>query len=97
MSPDQDTTASGLQRISEASPVRVIAVASGKGGVGKSNVAVNLSVALAQAGRSTLLLDADLGLANVDVLLGLTRSQSRPGHAPASWPWRRSSSMARRA
>ena len=48
-----------------------IAVASGKGGVGKTQIAVNLAVALAQRGRRTLLLDADLGLANVDVLLGL--------------------------
>ncbi len=52
-------------------PVRVFAVASGKGGVGKTNVAVNLGVALAQQGRTTALLDADLGLANVDILLGL--------------------------
>ncbi|WP_196799730.1 MinD/ParA family protein [Thioalkalivibrio sulfidiphilus] len=52
-------------------PVQVIAVASGKGGVGKTNVSVNLSVALAQGGRSVMLMDADLGLANVDVLLGL--------------------------
>jgi len=51
--------------------VQVIAVASGKGGVGKTNVSVNLSVALAQGGRSVMLMDADLGLANVDVLLGL--------------------------
>ncbi|HET7266972.1 MAG TPA: P-loop NTPase [Oleiagrimonas sp.] len=50
---------------------RVIAVTGGKGGVGKSCVAVNLGLALAMAGRDTLLLDADLGLANVDVLLGL--------------------------
>lgn len=50
---------------------RVIAVTGGKGGVGKSCVAVNLGLALSMAGRDTLLLDADLGLANVDVLLGL--------------------------
>ena len=52
-------------------PVRVIAVASGKGGVGKTTVAVNLALALQQAGHQTMLLDANLGLANVDVLLGL--------------------------
>ena len=52
-------------------PVKVIAVASGKGGVGKTNVATNLAVALSARGRKTMLLDADLGLANVDVLLGL--------------------------
>ena len=52
-------------------PVQVIGVASGKGGVGKTNVSVNLSVALAQGGRQVMLMDADLGLANVDVLLGL--------------------------
>lgn len=50
---------------------RVIAVTGGKGGVGKSCIAVNLGLALSMAGRDTLLLDADLGLANVDVLLGL--------------------------
>ncbi|MFP4079555.1 MAG: MinD/ParA family protein [Ectothiorhodospira sp.] len=52
-------------------PVRVIAVSSGKGGVGKTNVSVNLSTALSRAGRNVMLMDADLGLANVDVLLGL--------------------------
>jgi flagellar biosynthesis protein FlhG len=50
---------------------RVIAVASGKGGVGKSNVAVNLGLALAKRGLRVALLDADLGTANVDVLMGL--------------------------
>ncbi len=52
-------------------PVQVIAVTGGKGGVGKTNVSVNLSIALADLGRRVLLLDADFGLANVDVLLGL--------------------------
>ncbi len=51
--------------------VRVIAIASGKGGVGKTNVSINLSMALAALGREVTLFDADLGLANVDVLLGL--------------------------
>ena len=52
--------------------VQVIAVTSGKGGVGKTTVAVNLSLALAKRGRRVVLLDGDLGLANIDVLLGLT-------------------------
>lgn len=52
--------------------VPVIAIASGKGGVGKTNLAVNLSICLAQAGRRATLLDADLGMANADVLCGLT-------------------------
>lgn len=63
--------AAGLWRMTRPADTRVITVASGKGGVGKTHVAVNLAVALAQGGRSVLLLDADLGLANVDVLLGL--------------------------
>ena len=50
---------------------RVIAVTSGKGGVGKTNLAVNLAARFAQAGRRTVLLDADMGLANADVLCGL--------------------------
>jgi flagellar biosynthesis protein FlhG len=54
-----------------AGPVRTVAITSGKGGVGKTNVSVNLAVALAALGRKVMLMDADLGLANVDVLLGL--------------------------
>ncbi|KAF1722449.1 MinD/ParA family protein [Pseudoxanthomonas wuyuanensis] len=53
-------------------PVRVVAVTGGKGGVGKTNLSVNLAVSLAEMGKRTLLMDADLGLANVDVLLGLS-------------------------
>ncbi|MBA3582139.1 MAG: MinD/ParA family protein [Gammaproteobacteria bacterium] len=52
-------------------PVRVIAVTSGKGGVGKTNVSINLATALANRGQTVMLMDADLGLANVDVVLGL--------------------------
>lgn len=52
--------------------IRVISVTSGKGGVGKSNVVVNLSLALASRGKKVLVIDADLGLGNIDVLLGLT-------------------------
>lgn len=66
--------AQGLRLAEDAPnrPVRVIAVTGGKGGVGKTTVAVNLAMAFAETGQRTLLLDTDLGLANVDVLLGLS-------------------------
>lgn len=51
---------------------KVISVSSGKGGVGKTNASVNMSIALAQSGVRTILLDADLGMANADVLCGVT-------------------------
>ncbi len=63
--------AQGLTRMTEGQPVRVFAVTSGKGGVGKTNVSVNLSMALARLDQRVMLMDADLGMANVDVLLGL--------------------------
>lgn len=50
---------------------QIIAVASGKGGVGKTNVSVNLAVALAKAGERTLLVDCDMGLANAAILMGV--------------------------
>src|SRR5687767_14772953 len=55
-----------------APTARVIAITSGKGGVGKSNIAVNLAVRLSEMGRKVALLDADLGLANADVLCNVT-------------------------
>lgn len=63
--------AEGVRRIAHPRPVRVIAVASGKGGVGKTNVSVNLAQSMVYAGKSVLLMDADFGLANVDIMLGL--------------------------
>ncbi|MHB0912648.1 MAG: AAA family ATPase [Armatimonadota bacterium] len=50
---------------------RVIGITSGKGGVGKTTLSVNLGIALADSGAGVLLVDADLGLSNVDVLLGM--------------------------
>jgi len=63
--------AQGLRQRREQRPVKVIAVTGGKGGVGKTNVCANLAVALAKLGRRVMLLDGDLGLANVDVIYGL--------------------------
>ncbi|OOZ42239.1 cobyrinic acid a,c-diamide synthase [Solemya pervernicosa gill symbiont] len=63
--------ADGLRKMSRPRPVKVIAVTGGKGGVGKTSLSVNLGISLAESGREVLLLDADLGLANVDVLLGV--------------------------
>lgn len=50
---------------------RILAVTSGKGGVGKTNITANLALALARLGKEVLIFDADLGLANTDVILGL--------------------------
>lgn len=63
--------AAGLRRMVKPRPVRVIAVTSGKGGVGKTNVCVNMGISMAMQGRDVMIMDADLGLANVDVMLGL--------------------------
>ena len=63
--------AAGIRNMNKLKPVRVMAIASGKGGVGKTNLSVNLGVSMSKMGRQVVLLDADMGLANVDVLLGL--------------------------
>ncbi len=62
--------AEGLRRLHRRA-TRVIAVASGKGGVGKTNVVANLAISLARSGHRVMVLDADLGLGNIDILLGL--------------------------
>ncbi|MGQ9674407.1 MAG: MinD/ParA family protein [Chloroflexota bacterium] len=59
----------GLNRV--GAPLRTVAITSGKGGVGKTNLTVNLAIALSHLGRRVLILDGDLGLANVDVLLDI--------------------------
>jgi flagellar biosynthesis protein FlhG len=58
-----------------APPLTVYAFTSGKGGVGKTNIVANLGIAMAEAGRRVLIIDADLGLGNMDVIMGL-----RPAH-----------------
>lgn len=65
-----DDQASGLRQMKKQM-VKVISVTGGKGGVGKTNVTLNLAMTLAQLGKKVLVLDADLGLANCDVMLGL--------------------------
>jgi flagellar biosynthesis protein FlhG len=63
--------AAGLRSTGQQRPVRTIAITGGKGGVGKTSVSVNLGVALSKMGERVCLLDADMSMANVDVLLGL--------------------------
>jgi len=69
--PEKNTSGSSGGKKRPSKPVRVIAVASGKGGVGKTNVSVNLGISLSKLGNRVLLMDADMGLANVDIMLGL--------------------------
>ena len=55
----------------QAKKTRVITVASGKGGVGKTNLSVNLAIAYARTGKRVMVMDADLGLANVNIMLNI--------------------------
>lgn len=64
-------TVSRMTQFNAPETTRVIAVTSGKGGVGKTTVSINLALALAEKGKKVMLMDADLGLANIDVMLGI--------------------------
>ncbi len=75
LAPPARERSAAAPRVAAPAPARrprVITVASGKGGVGKTHLSVNLATALAEAGKRVLLVDADLGLANVNVLLGMS-------------------------
>jgi len=63
--------ASSLRKMNRSSLTKVISITGGKGGVGKTNITLNTAIAMAKLGKRVLVLDADLGLANVDVMLGL--------------------------
>ncbi len=60
-----------LRKLTTIDDISVIAITGGKGGVGKTSIAINLSIALSMLKNDVMLLDADFGLSNVDVLLGL--------------------------
>lgn len=72
--PHSDFPTSNLHPMPDVTPARVVAVASGKGGVGKTNIAVNLALRLSQYGHQVVLVDADLGTANVDVVMNIQSS-----------------------
>ena len=63
---------SEVKRMLNIKEKRIIAVTSGKGGVGKSNVVANLGITLSQLGNKVLIFDGDLGLGNIDILIGAT-------------------------
>jgi flagellar biosynthesis protein FlhG len=71
----QDVSGGKINRPSVESPsTRVISVTSGKGGVGKTNIVGNLAISLRRRGKKVLVLDGDLGLANIDIIFGLSPS-----------------------
>src|SRR5262245_63783571 len=74
---DQAATLRVINGGSKAAPARrAIAVSGGKGGVGKSTIALNLAIAYAQAGARTLMVDTDLGMADLNLLLGVAPEKS---------------------
>jgi flagellar biosynthesis protein FlhG len=71
MQDDTPVNTDAAGRTAETHKTRIIAVTSGKGGVGKTNIAVNMAIAYGQAGKKVILIDGDLGMANVNVLLNV--------------------------
>ncbi len=79
MTPEERAALPVLQRVFRPTirtTARVIAITSGKGGVGKTNLAVNLAIAMGKIGRRVMIIDADVGMANVDVVLGTMSKRS---------------------
>lgn len=72
----QEQAEQGCDQEIDRSSTRVMAITSGKGGVGKSNLTLNLGLALAKKGQRVIILDADLGLANINILLGAEPPQT---------------------
>jgi flagellar biosynthesis protein FlhG len=68
---DRKTVSPQEKGVNRRSNTRIIAITSGKGGVGKTSIVANLGYAFGQLGKKVLILDADLGLGNLDILLGL--------------------------
>lgn len=71
MAPGQDRLPVAMAGRESGRNIRVISITSGKGGVGKSNVVANLALAMSRMGKKVLIIDADLGLGNINLLLGL--------------------------
>jgi len=69
--PSAKSVSSAKSNVKQAEKARIITVTSGKGGVGKTNLSVNMALAFARLGKKVIVMDADLGLANVNVMLNM--------------------------